>query len=95
MEKKKNPELKTSYEIGTLDLPINVLLKDHEIANEDLNLIRRITNNFTPPKNACNSFSYLYDKLKEFETDLNEHFRLEKDYLFPKALELDRELAGA
>lgn len=95
LAKRRNPEQKTTYEVGTLDLPIRVLLKDHEIANEDLNLIRRITHNFTPPKNACNSFSFLYGKLKEFEADLNEHFRLENDYLFPKALELDRQLAEA
>ena len=83
---------KMTYEVGTLDHPISILLKEHEIAGEDLNFLRRITNNFTPPKNACNSFSYLYEKLKEFEADLLVHLRLENDYLFPRALELDKQL---
>ena len=95
LAKKRKSDEKVTYEIGTLDHPIRILTKDHEIAGEDLNFLRRITNNFTPPKNACNSFSYLYSKLKEFEEDLHTHIRLENDYLFPKALKQDEELANA
>ena len=93
--KKDNPSEELSYEAGTLDHPIRILLKEHEIAGEDLNFLRRITNNFAPPKNACNSFTYLYEKLKEFESDLYIHLRIENDYLFPRALKLDEEIAAA
>ena len=93
--KKDNPSEELSYEAGTLDHPIRILLKEHEIAGEDLNFLRRITNNFAPPKNACNSFTYLYEKLKEFESDLYLHLRIENDYLFPRALKLDEEIAAA
>ena len=92
--KKDNPSEELSYEAGTLDHPIRILLKEHEIAGEDLNFLRRITNNFAPPKNACNSFTYLYEKLKEFESDLYIHLRIENDYLFPRALKLDEEIAA-
>ena len=92
--KKDNPSEELSYEAGTLDHPIRILLKEHEIAGEDLNFLRRITNNFAPPKNACNSFTYLYEKLKEFESDLYLHLRIENDYLFPRALKLDEEIAA-
>ncbi|MBP3839524.1 MAG: hemerythrin domain-containing protein, partial [Chryseobacterium sp.] len=91
--KKDIPTEELSYDAGTLDHPIRILLKEHEIAGEDLNFLRRITNNFTPPKNACNSFTYLYEKLKEFENDLYIHLRIENDYLFPRALNLDEEVA--
>ena len=93
--KKDNPSEELSYEAGTLDHPIRILLKEHEIAGEDLNFLRRITNNFAPPKNACNSFTYLYEKLREFESDLYLHLRIENDYLFPRALKLDEEIAVA
>ncbi|MCP2037143.1 DUF2249 domain-containing protein [Chryseobacterium sp. HSC-36S06] len=92
--KKDNPSEELSYEAGTLDHPIRILLKEHEIAGEDLNFLRRITNNFAPPKNACNSFTYLYEKLKEFESDLYIHLLIENDYLFPRALKLDEEIAA-
>ena len=95
LSKKDNPSEELSYEAGTLDHPIRILLKEHEIAGEDLNFLRRITNNFAPPKNACNSFTYLYEKLKEFESDLYIHLRIENDYLFPRALKLDEEIAAA
>ena len=95
LSKKDNPSEVLSYEAGTLDHPIRILLKEHEIAGEDLNFLRRITNNFAPPKNACNSFTYLYEKLKEFESDLYIHLRIENDYLFPRALKLDEEIAAA
>lgn len=95
LSKKDNPSEVLSYEAGTLDHPIRILLKEHEIAGEDLNFLRRITNNFAPPKNACNSFTYLYEKLKEFESDLYLHLRIENDYLFPRALKLDEEIAAA
>ena len=95
LSKKDNPSEVLSYDAGTLDHPIRILLKEHEIAGEDLNFLRRITNNFAPPKNACNSFTYLYEKLKEFESDLYLHLRIENDYLFPRALKLDEEIAAA
>lgn len=95
LARKTNPAEKLTYEVGTLNMPIGVLMKEHHIAGEDLNFLRRITDNFTPPKNACNSFSFLYKQLKEFEEDLRVHIRLENEYLFPKALQLDRELANA
>ncbi|MBH1958901.1 MAG: DUF2249 domain-containing protein [Flavobacteriia bacterium] len=95
LSKKDNPCEELIYDSGTLDHPIRILLKEHEIAGEDLNFLRRITNNFAPPKNACNSFTYLYEKLKEFESDLYIHLRIENDYLFPRALKLDEEIAAA
>lgn len=94
LSKKDNPSEELSYDAGTLDHPIRILLKEHEIAGEDLNFLRRITNNFAPPKSACNSFTYLYEKLKEFESDLYLHLRIENDYLFPRALKLDKEIAA-
>ena len=95
LAKKQNPSEPLTYEVGTLEHPIGILTKEHQIASEDLNFLRRLTNNFTPPANACNSYTFLYKYLKDFESDLQTHHELENKYLFPKALQLDKELMTA
>lgn len=69
--------------------------KEHEIAGEDLSFFRRLTNDYQLPADACNSYTYLFQKMQEFETDLLQHIHLENNILFPKALELDKELDHA
>jgi len=36
---------------------------------------------------ACNSYTYLFGKMKEFEGDLFQHIHLENNILFPRALQ--------
>ena len=72
-----------------------MMQKEHEIAGEDLTFFRKITNNYDLPADACNSYMYLFEKMKEFENDLYNHIHLENNILFPKALKLDEELANA
>lgn len=91
--KKKNEDTEITYKIGSLEEPINLLRKDHEIAAADLSFFRTLTNDYTLPADACSSYQYLFQKIKEFETDLQTHVQLENDILFPKAILLDAELA--
>ncbi len=92
--KKKDAAFETNYNIGTLNDPVSILCKEHEIANEDLYHFRRITRNYSLPENACNSQQFLFNKMKEFEKDLLSHLHLENNILFPKAVKLDAELAN-
>ena len=91
--KKRNADTEITYKIGSLEEPINLLRKDHEIAAADLSFFRTLTNDYTLPADACSSYQYLFQKIKEFETDLQTHVKLENDVLFPKAILLDAELA--
>src|SRR5690606_31285865 len=91
--KTKNSESETNYRIGSLNEPITLLVKEHEIANEDLNFFRKLTDNYTLPEGACNSYRYLFQKMQEFENDFKAHIHLENNILFPKALQMDAELA--
>ena len=61
---------------------------DHCSIREDLLSFRRHARNYDLPEGACNSYSSLFNKLKEFEGDLNRHMHLENDILFPKAIAL-------
>jgi regulator of cell morphogenesis and NO signaling len=68
---------------------ISVMERDHDIAGEISKQIRHLTNDYTPPANACNSISLLFHKLEEFENDLLQHVHLENNILFPKAIALE------
>ncbi|MDP2454985.1 MULTISPECIES: DUF2249 domain-containing protein [unclassified Kaistella] len=93
--KKRDAETEITYKVGSLQDPINVLRKDHEIAIADLSFFRTLTNDYTLPADACSSYQYLFQKIKEFEADLQTHIHLENNFLFPKAILLDAELAKA
>jgi regulator of cell morphogenesis and NO signaling len=77
---------------GTVDNPIKMMEEEHEGAGEILRLISVLSNNYTPPEGACNTYRAFYAKLEEFEQDLHQHVHLENNILFPKALQLEKEL---
>ncbi len=76
---------------GTVQNPINMMEHEHEIVGNKLEQIRKLSNNFLLPEDACASYSYLYKTIEEFENDLHIHVHLENNILFPKALVLEGE----
>lgn len=76
----------------SLTEPIQLMEADHEAAGEILEAMQKISNNYNPPADACNSYQFLYKKLKELDNDLHTHIHLENNILFPKALKLDKEV---
>lgn len=72
---------------GYIQMPINAMEADHEEAGDILYEIRTLTNNYTPPENACTTFKVTLAELKEFEEDLHRHVHLENNILFPQALQ--------
>lgn len=89
--KRENTELPEAH-FGTVDNPIKMMETEHEDAGELLRRIARLSNNYTPPAAACNTYRAFYAKLDEFEQDLHQHVHLENNILFPKALLLEKEL---
>ena len=65
---------------------IKLLQNEHAKSFTYLKALRQVTNNFGIPSDACNSYKALFEKMKELEDDLNMHFHLEDDILFPNAL---------
>ena len=72
--------------------PLAMMEMEHEAAGDILKTIRSTVNNYQLPDSACNSFRLLYAKLKDLESDLHQHIHLENNILFPKALQLEKEL---
>ena len=75
---------------GTVNNPIAMMEEEHENAGDILKEIKKLSNNYTPPEGACNTFKALYAKLEEFEQDLHQHIHLENNILFPKAILLEK-----
>ncbi|WP_066834788.1 iron-sulfur cluster repair di-iron protein [Rufibacter ruber] len=77
---------------GSIQNPINMMEMEHEAAGGELEAIRTLTNDFTLPEDACATYRVAFAKLQEFEKDLHRHIHLENNILFPKALELEKEV---
>lgn len=66
--------------------PISVMEHEHDEAGEQLEVVKFLTDNVTPPEGACTTWRALYTGIDEFIGDLMEHISLENNLLFPRAL---------
>lgn len=89
---KENSEKPQSH-FGSVENPIKMMEADHDEAGELMRKISELSNGFTPPQGACNTYRAFFSKLEEFEEDLHHHIHLENNILFPKALKLERSLS--
>lgn len=89
---KENSEKPQSH-FGSVENPIKMMEADHDDAGELMRKISELSNGFTPPQGACNTYRAFFSKLEEFEEDLHHHIHLENNILFPKALKLERSLS--
>ena len=67
-------------------MPIRVMEMEHDEAGQDVEVIKSLTNNCTPPADACFSWKALYSGINEFIDDLMHHIHLENNILFPRVL---------
>lgn len=68
-----------------LDGPIACMLHEHDDAGQALAKMRELTNGFTPPAEACNTYRALFAGLLDLEEDLHRHIHLENAVVFPQA----------
>lgn len=66
--------------------PISVMRMEHEQHGEALQRLFKLTEQITPPNDACNTWRALYRGLDEFVCDLMQHIHLENNLLFTNAL---------
>lgn len=89
-EKENGPVPEAHF--GTVDNPIKMMEEEHDETGEIMRKIAALSNNYTPPQGACNTYKAFYSKLEEFEEDLHQHIHLENNILFPKASKLEKTL---
>lgn len=74
----------------TVKNPIAAMMNEHENEGERFRTISALTQNYTPPNDACNTYITTYKMLEDFEQDLHKHIHLENNILFPKAKTLEK-----
>lgn len=89
---KKAGDTKSLNSQPSITESIQLMEADHEAAGDILAEMKNAADGYNPPEDACNSYQFLYKKLKELDEDLHQHIHLENNILFPKALKLGREL---
>jgi regulator of cell morphogenesis and NO signaling len=75
---------------GTVENPVAMMEHEHDSAGNALRAMRKSSNNFTLPADACVSYQTLYEALEAFEADLHQHIHLENNILFPRAIAMEK-----
>jgi len=88
----KAKERYDSLSLGYLLGPVSMMEHEHEHVGNLLEVIKLLSNNYTPPADACTTYRLVFAALKSFETDLHQHIHLENNILFPKTLKLFRQV---
>jgi len=73
-------------QFGTVQNPIKMMMQEHDTEGDRFRKIAELSNNYTPPTDACATYNVAFSMLKEFEDDLHLHIHLENNILFPKAI---------
>lgn len=61
------------------------LESEHDSAGAALEQFKALTDSYTPPDWACNTFRALYDGLAQLEKNMHQHVHKENNVLFPRA----------
>jgi regulator of cell morphogenesis and NO signaling len=88
----KRKESYGSLLVRTLRKPLINHEEEHFKIDELFKRLRSATNNYSFPAEACINHQVIYHKLNEFDDDMTQHKYLEDDILFPKAMNMEREL---
>lgn len=63
--------------------------QEHQDVVKQLKFFRQLTNDYRPPEDGSILCQSLFSKMKQFESEMMQHIRLENDFLFPKAIRMD------
>ncbi len=82
-----------SFHCGSIANPIRQMEAEHQDAGGALNAMRTLTDDYTPPTYACNTYRAMLDALAHLERDMHLHVHKEDSILYPRALQRETELA--
>jgi regulator of cell morphogenesis and NO signaling len=68
--------------------PVSQMEVEHSLEGDRFREISRLTQQYTPPADGCQTYRVAFHMLAEFEADLHQHIHLENNILFPAALGL-------
>lgn len=88
-------EVAPTFPFGTVANPIRMMEHEHADAGDALSRIRQLTDTYSVPEGACNTYHAMLDGLRELEANLHQHVHKENNILFPRAIELEGAQIGA
>jgi regulator of cell morphogenesis and NO signaling len=77
------------FPFGSIAHPISVMEQEHQRARQELAQMRTLTTGYTTLPGLSDGQSAVLRKLKDIESDLEVHSRLEDEVLFPRAIGLE------
>jgi regulator of cell morphogenesis and NO signaling len=91
--KNRTPLAPTPF--GTVRNPITMMMHEHTIEGERFRKIRELSNDYTPPAKACNTYKAAYAALEDYERDLHLHIHLENNLIFETAIDYEDKASRA
>ena len=79
------------FHCGSLANPIRMMEMEHDSAGSALERLQELTDGFTPPEWACNTYRAMIEGLVALERDLHQHIHKENNVLFPRAQAMETE----
>jgi len=74
---------------GFINMPIRRMIAEHEDAGNALAEMRRLTDDYSVPPEACNTYRAMLDSLAVLEKDMHQHVHKENNILFPRSIALE------
>ena len=79
--------------VRTLSKPVeSVMNQEHQFVMKALTRMRDLTGDYLVPAGACTSHKVSFLSLQEIDQNLIQHLHLENNILFPKAIQMEKEL---
>jgi regulator of cell morphogenesis and NO signaling len=91
----ESTRVRPEFHCGSVNRPIMVMMMEHEDAGDALARMRALTNDFTPPLDACNTYRAMLEGLAALEQDMHQHVHKENNIVFPRASAAEAALGTA
>lgn len=79
---------------GSVEYPIRMMIEEHDQTDKELEEIRKLSGEYTPPTGASGSQVALYEGLAAFDQDMQQHIEFENHLLFPRAIAMEELACG-
>lgn len=89
-EKEGGKVMTTQFQ--SVESPISMMHQEHDNEGARFRKIAELTDDYTPPADACMTYRVAFLMLKEFEEDLHKHIHLENNILFKQAIKVENNL---
>jgi regulator of cell morphogenesis and NO signaling len=88
----KGPLLRPRSTFATVLHPIRLLEAEHVSIERTLDRLRELAQSVEEPDSLLASFQHCMTDLAELDRHIREHHRVENEVLFPRALEIERQV---